>query len=380
MRWLIPALGLVAVAVITVAVVWMLLGSGAGEGAVPPKPLEPAQETTATPAEESSTTSPSPSQPAAPASSPAEPTRPAGVRAKRIAYRLEGVLEVADEDGSNAKAVTKSSQGPFALSPDGTTLAHVTGGQLVLTDVATGAGVEVGPAVGDDAAVGECPVWSPDSARVYYTRVGANGVTFEVWQAGRSGRDTSFVVAGGCPTVSPDGGTVAVIGSAVIGRGGPVDLLVSRSGGAYRRVPVRDGQPIAVAAGNDRLYVAVLSSDGASKIIAMRPDGTQSSMLVGPPVDAPRASWAALRVSPDDTRIAAAAVGDDRFSRLSVVDAASGSLGVVGTRRDAYARFWGTDGAYLFYIEGNSYQGERTVLMRVERDGTGRRAVVRDAE
>ena len=59
------------------------------------------------------------------------------VRAARIAFRLGATLYVANEDGSAATPVYRSDDGPYALSPDGKTIAR---GISVNTDPITAEG------------------------------------------------------------------------------------------------------------------------------------------------------------------------------------------------------------------------------------------------
>ncbi|PKQ29015.1 MAG: hypothetical protein CVT60_07505, partial [Actinobacteria bacterium HGW-Actinobacteria-10] len=75
--------------------------------------------------------------------------RPAIERAPFIAYRLEGALYVAREDGTRARKVASNANGVFALSPDGMTLAHIDDARarLILTDIAKGTSKEAGQAL-----------------------------------------------------------------------------------------------------------------------------------------------------------------------------------------------------------------------------------------
>jgi hypothetical protein len=83
-------------------------------------------------------------------------------------------------------------------------------------------------------------------------------------------------------------------------------------------------------------------------------------------------------VSPDGAKVFAAAGGDDRYSRLWVVDIASGKFFAIQTRRDAYPCCW-ADSARILYFEGNTYQGEPSVLASILTDGTGRVPIVTGA-
>ncbi len=290
---------------------------------------------------------------------------------ERIAFRKDARIHVSAATGSDDRVVAQSAAGPYALSPDGRVLAHVTDGRLWLVSLDGGRSVNVGPASGDDPGAGACPVWSADSRYVYFTRT-VNGGD-EVWRVAAGGSKAQRVMDGSCPSVSPDGRVVAAIDSA----GG---LIVAVGGSIPRRLPMAPAVPVAVAAGEAELYVAVIDAAGESAVERMALDGSRRARVVGPPVDAPRATWGVLRLSPDGTRLAAAAVGDDRYSRLGIIDPTSGRVLPVGARRDTYVRYWSADGRFLYYVEGNAYQGEPTRLMRVESAGVGRTVVVAGAE
>jgi hypothetical protein len=103
------------------------------------------------------------------------------VRAARIAFRLGATLYVANEDGSAAKPIYRSDDGPYALSPDAKTIALVQDRKLKLIDVASGDARTVGA-----AEEGMAPQWKGDSSAVLYRRLKKNASDqFDIWSAPR---------------------------------------------------------------------------------------------------------------------------------------------------------------------------------------------------
>lgn len=288
----------------------------------------------------------------------------------RIAYRLGTTLYVANEDGSQPSPVARVAEGPYALSPDGLTLAVVADGRLTLLDTGSGAAVDVGP------AIEEQPVWMPDSHTVLFVR--RAGHAEEVRRVGRDGTGGTAVHAGSGVSVSPNGRVIVV-------RGGSVStqtddhVWVSTGGSRFRRVRVTGGFVTAIAAGDRRIYVGVADAEGRAWIEVMAPDGSSARRLSEGPLDDERADWGQLCLSPDGRHLGAVAVGDDGYSRISIIRLADGAVVRVLTRRDAYPRCWSASGDHLYYIEGNAYQGEPTALYRVAPDGAGRRLIATGA-
>ncbi len=367
------AAGLVAVAFGSAGIVWALLDAGPTPDAAGPAVIEPAQETSPGAAGGLASASPATAESSAPPSSALLPGQEPPLRSPDglIAYRKSGELYVGTGSGTAATVVARSGEGPYALSPDGRVLAHVTGGRLWLVTVDDGRAVDAGAASGEDPGLGECPVWSPDSKYVYFTRAGAGGRA-EVWRVTAAGGEAERVMSGGCPSLSPGGRVLAAVDA-----GG---VMVSVAGAAPRLIAVAGATPVAVAAGDAELFVALIDVSGGSAIERMAIDGGRRTRVAGPPVDAPRATWGVLRLSPDGARLAVAAVGDDRYSRLSLFDLGSGRVTPVSSRRDTYVRYWDAGSRFLYYVEGNAYQGETTRFMRVEPSGLGRALVVDGAE
>lgn len=308
-------------------------------------------------------------------SSAAPPEPVEGVAPAGLAFRLGKTLYVARADGSSPVPVGRYPEGPYALSPDGRTLAVVAEGTLLLIEVSGGRVAEVGPAAGTGALMGECPTWEPDSSHLLYSRRTPSGS--EVRRVRRDGAGDARLTEGGSPSVSPDGRVVAVVRST---RADGDGYAVAVDRGRFRAVGVGEGVVTAVAAGDDAVWFGVLDGEGASSIHRARLDGTRERRLSGSPPGLPRAAWGTLRPSPDESRLAAVATGDDQVSRIHVIDTASGAVVPVSARRDAYFKGWSSDGRHLYAIEGNAYQGEPTALVRIGLDGSTRRTLVTGAQ
>lgn len=333
--------------------------------------IEPARETTAlplpgVPSQESSETT----TPASPTSS-VSPGAGALQRAALIAFRVGETVYVADEDGSSPRKVTRLSDGPYALSPDGTSLAVVDGGRLSIVPVGGGKAVSVGEA---EAAQ---PVWMPDSSAVLFVRLG--GSTMEIWRVAKSGARPERLTFGTEVAVSPDGGTLVARRDPTGGSMEMGAVYVSLGGGEFSAVTV-EGQPTGIAAANDAILVGLVGADGAARVVRMKPDGRDSKELLGAPGGSVSSVWGEFSVSPDGSVLVAGAVGDDGYSRLSVVPIAGGKATTLNERRDAYARGWNASGSELFLIEGNYIQGESTTMYRLRPDGSKRQAVVTGAD
>lgn len=362
---------IVAGAVGTVLVAGLLWFLYKPESAPESQPdIEPAQETSAT------TPSVIPSQTAAETTGSVTPTvapKPGGpTRAAKVAFRLGDAIYVAGEDGAGPKRIVRAPEAPFALSPDASKLAVVEAGTLKMVDVASGAAVNVGPA---EAAV---PVWSPDSSTVHFVRL-AGGSSMEVWRATREGAGARKLADGSAVAVSPDGRVLVV-------RRDPTEqslesgvVHVSRDGGPFLPVIV-NGQPTAAAVTNDKIVVGMVDESGKTSLVTASLDGRGVKRLVGAPAGTVPAVWGELYVAPAGDKVAAVAVGDDGYSRVSAIALPAGTETKLSRRRDGYVRGWSADGAQLFLVEGNYFQGEPTALVRTFTDGTNRQPVVTGAE
>jgi len=261
----------------------------------------------------------------------------------------------------------------YALSPDGRTVAVVSDGHLDLVDVATRSSVRV------SSAIEECPAWSPDSTRVLYARRDASGSAQDyVWEVDRQGVAPKRIHRGSGFSISPDGRTIAVLDASSIQSTQSVatQLFIARDGAEPKPLGGANGFVSAVAAGNDRIFVGVLGPTGEARIATLDFEGRGGSTVFGPPSNGARATWGTLNLSPGGTHLAAVATGDDGYSRISILKLSGGAVIRPESRRDAYSRCWSATGKYLYYVQGNLFQGQPTTLYRVESNGVGRKALV----
>ena len=293
------------------------------------------------------------------ASGPSAPARVAGV-----AYRRQGWLCVAAEDGGGERRVITSDSGVFALSPDATTIAWVDDGErtLVLVDVATSRTTVVGTAEQDR------PSWAPDSSWLVYTAPGSH-----VRRVARDGTGGTTLFSGSLPAVAIDG--TAVVGSAVTGGPG---IVVWRSGTTSR---VGASAPVSGLAcdGSRVFYGTAPAGSGAASLNAVGIDGRGGIVLAGTPTSARMIAVCDLRLSPDRARIAYAECGDDGYSRTFAVPVAGGKTAPFTARRDTYPLDWTADGSRLLFIEGNAFQGEAIAMLAAQPDGSSRARLVEGA-
>lgn len=301
------------------------------------------------------------------------------VRASLVAYRLDGVIWVAGEDGSKPREVVALRAGSFALSPDGTVLAcvDVAERRLMLVDVQAGTGKDVGPAL--DAGLS----WAPDSSFLAYTaRVGGKD---QVVTVERDGAGPATLGTGHSPHVSPDGAVVAWVSDGSPGQPGPLALRDPR---AKRAVSVSKDLVVYEAAFGGDGIVAVVPRTGSGQALATAPfDASAGALDAG-------ARPRTLEFSPSGPKPAAltglcpdvtgryvllAESGDDGYSRAYVFDLVSGQAVALSVRRDTYPVCWNSVGKKALFVEGNAFQGEATALMEAGPDGLGRRVVIEGA-
>lgn len=290
-------------------------------------------------------------------------------RAALVVYRQAGVVWVAAEDGSAARKIASSPAGAYALSPDGSTLAWVDSAAHVLhlADIASGRDTVVGPA--EDVR----PAWHPDSSQVAYT--GVSGGRLHARIVAPTGRDARDLGIGHSPTVGPDG-SVVFIASVAPGALGPVVTVNPSGKSAEIKVSAS-----AVAFGGDGLLWATYGSGaGSERIMTSRVDGSAAREVIGGSGLSRQVTYSTLCVSPAGGHLLYAATGDDGFSRTYVTTLDSPSPVSLGIRRDTYPHTWSADGLKVFFIEGNTFQGEKSALLRADHIGLGRVTVVADAE
>ena len=309
---------------------------------------------------------------------------PAYVPEPFVAYRLDGAVWVAREDGTDPRQVASSAE-VYALAPDGATLAIIDHGTLTLVTVSDGSRVEVGPAHPLGLA------WHPDSSEVYFVRETDNGHGgSEVLVVGRTGGTAGVVTRGEAPAVGADGTVVALppSGSVRIGRTVEGDttsgsLLVVPPLGHSRTITVDAPALACDVFGSTIVYsvsdVASLDAGGEPDIRVLGVDGRGERRLVDPPRTARPFGYGELMISPDGRRLLYAETGDDGYSRAWVVALDGGRPMPLTVRRDTYPVRWSADSERVFFVEGNAFQGEATSLLSARHDGIDRRVVVQGA-
>lgn len=386
------AVALAVVAVLGAAAGALVLGRGSAPERSPSR-LTPAERTdgTGTPGG-SDGASASAGETRAPSPTPSEPATGAGSGAGSgagayvpgwVAYRSAGAIWVArvldDERITDIREVAPDGSDRYAVSPDGRTLAAVdVSGTLALYDVRTGVPIVVGAAFGR-------PAWSPDSRWLAYARPG-DSRTRSIVRIARDGGSEQTVGQGQDPVVGPDGALawVAQPESGKQGRG----TVFFLEGASVRSVPTT-GRPSSIALGAGEFYYSTLDEGwagaGAARtrlkagIWAMRRDGTGRRRLVEEPLEPEPYGYGALSLSPDGSRLAFAELGDDLYSRVSVIRTDGAGRIALSSRRDTYVATWGPDGDCLLLFEGNTLQGEPSRLLCTLLDGTERRTLVQDA-
>ncbi|MDP2181300.1 MAG: hypothetical protein Q8K99_01855 [Actinomycetota bacterium] len=319
--------------------------------------------TTADPGSEPSTPDTANDGPAGSVDWPAKPVK----RAALLAYRFEGGLWVAKEDGTKpVRVVEKAADGTFSLSPDGKTLAWVNESkhQLHLTDVASAKDRTAGPA--DSARIS----WAPDSSWLAFTVETPERA--EVRRVARDGTGPATLGVGHSPMHSPDGKSVAYVTNAGLLQAG--DVAIAELGGPT--VTVKGVGATEVAWGADGLIYAVPGSGTACELRTSARDGSGMRLLVGASKQPRPVMYGSLHVSGDGRLLAYSASGDDGFSRTYTLQLGSNSPIALTVRRDTYPLGWSADGRYILFVEGNAFQGEPVAVLRATPDGLGRAEIV----
>lgn len=283
------------------------------------------------------------------------------VHAPLVAYRRNGALCVAVEDGTGERAVAASADGVFSLSPDGSAIAVVDAGSdtLEIVDVASGAVVAVG------AATQDTPSWAPDSGWLVYTAPGPT-----VMRVARSGQGTAQLFAGSLPSVSVADDTV--VAAAASGK-----LAVWRNG-TLTALPA-SGTITGLASNGTTVWCGSLSAEGGASLCVGTIGGSDKRVLVAAPRSTRAVTFSDLFVSWDATRLVFAEQSDDGYSRMYAVPSDGGNASALSVRRDCYPLRWTADGAAVMFIEGNAFQGDPTALMRVAPEGASRRLLIEGA-
>ncbi|MBA4370962.1 MAG: hypothetical protein C0418_05215 [Coriobacteriaceae bacterium] len=296
-------------------------------------------------------------------------TVPAG-RAALVAFRVQGALVVAGEDGTGETTVLKDAPAIYSLSPDGRTVAALDAerGELILVDVASRKVKRV-----PDAVPAAAPSWAPDSSRVYFT---AGKSAVHARRVRRDGSGSEQVAAEVIsPQVSPDGKRVAYL----FPKGPGGNLLLVRRLSETAAVRVAEGIAEFTWADAAGLYYSTIPRLRPSEIHGVAADRSQDRMLDGYAGARP-ASFTDLHADANGTWLIYAETGDDGYSRMIALYHDGTRRRSLSVRRDTYPMGWSADGERILFIEGNSVQGEPTSLMSVLPDGTGRRTVFPGAD
>jgi len=357
------------------------VGSGSQQTEI--EPAEQTAEPSSTPASGVSTGAASAESsavgPPTSTAAPAQPSPADTATDERIAFVLGDRIYVAEQDGSGAVGVAPQARA-YSLSPDGATLAVVYDategatqpGTVTLFDTVTGAMRTVG-----SGAVPTPPMWAPDSSWLAYT---SDTGALRVYRVAANGGTPSLVAKpGAAPAVSRDGGFVAYAESDQLGSGGKLHV-----------VPAGGGKAVAVRGGSAALswswgpnktlfFTRPGETEGVWELWKASAPAFRGAKVGSVALEAPAFALGHVLVSPDGSMVLLSAMGDDEHARLWIADAASGRFSTIATRRDAYPLRWATDGRVL-YFEGNTYQGESSVLASILPDGTSKRPVVTGAQ
>lgn len=382
-RWLVVA-GAVALVLLLAWGAWGLAHRRAADqvASVTPPTIEPAQPTTPSVVPDTTATTPATSTPepgeatqtaepgANGTSSVAPATHP---RAPYIVFRLNGTLYLARENGIRAIPLVKTG-GVYSLSPDARSLAFVDNAtrNLVVLDLAKETTLTVGP------ARQVTPEWSPDSSWLLAVRDAGGETGTEIFRVDRATGQAVALGAGLRGAISPDGSVVALVPGLAADKNNVLVLL--RSGRLFKELkapaPILDavladnGAFVCTASSGGNVNaqgVWFLGLDGRNRLVSRAPGG--GSGVLG-----------SLAMSPNGAYLAYELAGDDGYSRMSITKTSGGVPVLVSQRRDVYPMWWTSDSSAIFAIEGNSWQGERTALVRIAPDGHRESTVVQGAD
>ena len=267
--WIVAAIVVVLLAIAAGA--WALaLRSGSREEPrrTPPR-IEPAAETTETALPQTSATvsptgSVAPTEPTGAGTTSRVATNTGGSpatprRAPYMAFRLNGTVYLAREDGVRAIPLVET-EGVFALSPDARSLAFVdpSSNRLAVIDLSKQTTTTVGP------ARQVTPVWSPDSSWVLGVRDASTGQGTEVFRALRSTGSIAVLGPGVSASVSPDGSVVALVPMPT--GTGTDELILLKNGRPWKKIRA-PGPVLDAALGQSAAYAATtrVSQSGAAE-------------------------------------------------------------------------------------------------------------------
>jgi hypothetical protein len=333
--------------------------------------LTPAQKTTAA----TETTAPMPTETTATTATltATSPAAPASAANGFVAYRQDAAIWVARQDGSDPHMVFSSALGPYALSPNGSTLAVVdtASGTFSLVDISSLRATVIG------TAVPEQPAWAPDSSHVVFTTQPSGTHDTLIEQVSRDGTGRRALGPGSEGRVAPDGSVIGI--STDRGAGdtpmvvytGPASRLLG-SGVTVDAVAPIPARVVFADAGD----VVLPAHRRLPSLQSIALDGSDQKVLVARPKTAAGAFFDDVVASPDGAWIAYTEAGDDGYSRLFAIRSSGGKATALSIRHDDYIVGWSADGTEILFIEGNAIQQETTRLMAVRPNGSGRRIVV----
>lgn len=341
------------------------------------RPAQPTSETTTTPSSAATNTTSSTAETPT-ASAPQQP--PAATVRPRIAFVLGGRIYVAQEDGSGAVAVAPAG-GAYSVAPDNRTVALVADaggtagemGAVSLIDTTTGMMTSL-----TQGAQFIAPVWAADSGRVLLAMRDADGTARIVAYERDGGSSKTVAKRASAVRVSTEGDRIAYGG---VPGDDPVPIRVAKpDGSSARSVAGSDGAPAwGWAPGGKLYYVTEADTQGTWTLWRASAPKFKGTAIATLTLDAPAFSVGEVLVSPDGRSVLLSAVGDDAHSRLWVADIEQQRIGMIATRQDAYPVGWDSSGRVL-YFEGNTFQGEASMLASVLPDGGSRRILVTGAQ
>ena len=231
------------------------------------------------------------------------------------------------------------------------------------------------------------PVWAPTSEWLLFTGVATPETALssvyrtDVLRAQRAGGVREVIASGRVAAVSPDARSV-VIADIDENTTSGYSLKVTREGSSPRTLSV-EGPVTGLATDGVVAYAAVSHVEAGQQdrdgIWVVPLDGGPATRLVTAPSTLRPVETRSLMLSPDGSRLMYATTGDDGYSRAAVVSASGGTPSELARRRDTYPLGWSADGSYVYFIEGNAWQGESTALVRTRPDGSGRTVIVQGA-
>lgn len=303
----------------------------------------------------------------------------------RVAFILGDKLTVAHESGKDHFQVARWTEGgAYALSPDrrriAFTVPDVGGMAHLYVTLVGGERLDVGVVV-KESGFG----WMPDSRRLVAAPQGGVGAKPLGVISTAGGPVMRLGVDGRHPVASPDGKWIAFLKSAPGPRGSTISELWRVGSGGKGALLLAKGKDVSDMAwlASDELVV-VEKGAGAAQDRLVRLD-LLGGELVTLASGAPGGMGSLHRVltGSESGLVAYDVVGDDGYSRIYTVDPEGRSRRQLPGDRDVYPLAWSIDGDRLFFIEGNTYQGEGKLGLRALVSstplGTGKQFVVSGA-